>query len=402
MKIKNLDLAAERIRQAVNNGEQIVLFADSDLDGMASAVIIKETIDNLVSALPPQNKKNYPATLAFFPDRRNEGYGLNDKALSFIKAKRDSETRKTLLITLDCGITNYAEIQDAKQSGFDVIVVDHHMPVGGQLPGANIIVDPKQLGDDFPFKEYCNAGLAFKLAKEALQEKLPFLLRESLLQLTALATISDMMIEEDENQDFILEGLANLENSERPALKALIEILGPSNFTSTRDMVSKINGVLNSSLMEEHVMLVYNCLIEPNLEVAKSMVGKFIIEHENRQREIVSLTDNLKYTIGDYPPDIMIFEGSSQYNIEFLGAVASRLVNYYNKPVFLYQKYNEFSRGTVRVPKGYDAVKAMESSGSLLRTFGGHPAAAGFTVVNENIEKFKEGLLKYFNNLSLE
>jgi len=174
-----------------------------------------------------------------------------------------------LLITLDCGITNYAEIESAKQSGFDVIIIDHHIPIGGQLPKADIIVDPKQPEDNFPFKEYCNTGLTFKLSQEILGDKMSSLLKESFLQLTALATISDMMIEEDENKDFILQGLANIEKSQRPALRALVEILGPQNFNSTRDLVSKMNGILNSSLMDDHVMLVYKYLIESNLKKLK-------------------------------------------------------------------------------------------------------------------------------------
>jgi single-stranded-DNA-specific exonuclease len=398
MKIKNIDLAAERIRQAVKNGEQIIIYGDSDLDGVASAVIVKETIDNLVSRLAIEEKKKFPSVLAFFPDRKNEGYGLNEKALAFIK----TQAKSGLLITLDCGITNYNEIKDAKQYGFSVIVVDHHLPIGGKLPEADIVVDPKQPGDDFLFKEYCDAGLCFKLSEETLGDDMSSMLRETLLQLTALATISDMMIEEDENRDFIYNGLANIISSGRPALRALIDILSQETFTSIRDMVSRINGILNSSKIENHVVLIYNFLIEPNLEKAKEIAQEFIEEHENRQREIISLTDNLKYIIGERPLTPIIFEGSTEYSIEFLGAVASRLSNYYGKPVFLYQKYAEYSRGSVRAPKGMDVVKAMESCGQLLRTFGGHPPAAGFTVVNENIEQFKDCLFKYFHNLNLE
>ncbi|MFA5009147.1 MAG: DHH family phosphoesterase [Candidatus Paceibacterota bacterium] len=404
MKIKNIEEAAKRIKSAVEAGEQIIIFADSDMDGVSSAVILKETIDNLISSLSLKDKEKYPAVPAFFPDRKNEGYGLNEKALEFIKEKFNPKGKEKagLLITLDCGITNFEEIKNAREFGFEVIIIDHHTPVSGQLPEADLIVDPKQPEDNFLFKEYCNAGLVFKLAVEILKEKMSGMLREVLLELTALATIADMMIEEDENRDFIFEGLINIEKSNRPSLRALVEVLGKDSFPSKRDLVSKINGILNSSKMENHVMLVYAYLIEPDFEKAKKMAKEFIAEHENRQKEIISLTDNLKYIIGEDNLLPVIFQGSSQYNIEFLGAVASRLTNYYNKPVFLYQKYNDFSRGTVRLPKGLNAVKAMESCKNLLRTFGGHPAAAGFTVKNENLELFREALFKYFHNLNLK
>ncbi|MFA5013024.1 MAG: DHH family phosphoesterase [Candidatus Paceibacterota bacterium] len=404
MKLKNIDLAAERIRQSVERGEQVVIFGDSDLDGVASVVIVKETIDNLVSLLSNKEKEDYPPIFPCFPDRRNEGYGLNNKALAFIKSQINlTSGKKCLLITLDCGITNYDEVLDAKNSGFDVIIVDHHLPIGGRLPEADIVVDPKQPGDEFLFKEYCNAGLAFKLSQEILGDTMSPLLRESLLELTALATIADMMIEEDENRDFIFEGLATVELSSRPALKALIELLKKDEqFNSTRDLASRINGVLNSSKMENHVVLPYYYLVESDLKKAKRMARELIDEHENRQREIFSLTENIKYKLSEEPGTPIIFDGSSDWSIEFLGAVASRLSNYYDKPVFLYEKYADFSRGTVRVPKRYDAVKAMETCKDLLKTFGGHPAAAGFTVPNGNVEKFKECLLTYFNNLNLE
>ncbi|MDD5569467.1 MAG: DHH family phosphoesterase [Candidatus Pacebacteria bacterium] len=398
MNVKNMDLAAERIRQSVEKGEQVVLYGDSDLDGVSSVVIIKESIENLLSLLPDERKKDYPKILAYFPQRQSEGYGLNDKALAFIK----TQTKGGLLITLDCGITNYDEVADAKQSGFSVIIVDHHLPIGGRLPVADIVIDPKQPGDDFLFKEYANAGLAFKLAEEILKEKMSPMLRQNFLELTALATIADMMPETDENQTFIFEGLADIENSRRPAIQALRNLLRGEIFNSTRDLVSKINGLLNSSRMENHITFAYTYLTEPDIIKAKKMAKELLQEHESRQKEVYSLTENIKAVISESPGTPFIFMGSANWNIEFLGAVASRVSNFFDKPVFLYQKYDDFSRGTVRVPKGYDAVKAMETCKELLRTFGGHPPAAGFTVVNKNLEKFEACLKKYFNNLNLE
>jgi len=355
------------------------------LDGTASATILKETIDNLLG-------RNHLKTAVFFPKRKEEGYGLNDKALDVII----SQFKKGgLLITLDCGITNFEEVKKAGKNGFTVIIVDHHQPIGG-LPEADIIVDPKQQEETRVFKEYANAGITFKLAEEILKEEMPSLLRESFLELTALATISDMMIETEENKEFIIQGLATIENSERPAFKALFSFLSPDDFNSKRDWISKVNSALNSSKMDGHIMAVYSFLIESDLEKAKGMARELLEESDQKHREISVLVDEItrKSLNGS-----LIFEGSPDWNIEYLGAVASRLCNRFEKPVFLHQKYEEFSRGTVRVPKGKDAVKAMESCKELLRTFGGHPPAAGFTVENKNIEKFKKCLLDYFDGV---
>lgn len=392
MKIKNIDKAAERIKKAVESGEQIVIYGDSDLDGIASMVIIKETIDNLISLLDKKKKESFPAVFSFSPERKVEGYGLNGKALEFIKSK----VSNGLIVTLDCGVTNFKEIEDAKKSGFSVVVVDHHNTVGGIPEAAEIVVDPKQETDDYPFKEYANAGLAFKLAQEILKGNMSPMLRDSFLELTALATISDMMVEIGENEEWIKEGLEKIEYSQRPAIRAIFSILNPMDFSSKRDMVSKINSALNSSAIEGHVPKPYLFLIESDFEKAKKVAKELFEESQAKQRDVAMLVDELIERVTFKNPSV-IFEGSHLWEPEHLGAVASRLSNYFNKPVFLYRKGEEISRGTVRVPKGMNAVNAMETCKNLLVMFGGHPPAAGFTVKNENIDKFEECLKKYFN-----
>ncbi|MFA5729716.1 MAG: DHH family phosphoesterase [Candidatus Paceibacterota bacterium] len=393
LKIKNIDKAAERIRKAVLNNEQIIIYGDSDLDGISSMVIVKESIDNLISLLAKEKKESFPTVLAFSPERKTEGYGLNETALAFIKSK----VNKGLIVTLDCGITNFKEIEDAKNSGFAVVVIDHHKAIGGIPEAAEIVVDPKQPDDDYPFKEYANVGIAFKLSEELLGDKLSPMLRDSFLELTALATISDMMPEVGENEEWIKEGLEKIEYSQRPAIRAIFSILNPMDFGSKRDMVSKINSALNSASIENHIPKPYLFLIESDFDKTKIIAQELFEESQQKQREIAVMVNDLIEKISMSNNSSIIFEGSHIWEPEFLGAVASRLCNYFEKPVFLYKKGEEFSRGTVRVPKGMDAVQAMESCKELLVMFGGHPPAAGFTVKNSNIFKFEEGLKKYFN-----
>jgi len=263
------------------------------------------------------------------------------------------------------------------------------------LPEADIIVDPKQKLDESLFKEYSNAGVTFKLSEEILGKNTSSLLRESFLELTALATISDMMIEVEENKEFIIQGLSNIENSQRPALQAIMSFLNKNDFKSKRDVVAKINSVLNSARINDHVIASYLLLIESNLEKAKILAKSLIEETEIKHREINALTDLIKNEFLNSQLKI-IFAGSANWNIDYLGAAASRLCNYFEKPIFIYQKYEDISRGTVRVPKKYDAVKAMENCKELLVTFGGHAPAAGFTIKNDNINKFEQCLLEYF------
>ena len=382
MKIKNIEKLAERIKEAIKNGEQIIIYGDSDLDGISSMIILKETIDNI---------KSIPNLLAFSPDR-NEGHGLNKQALDFIKTKASSG----LIITLDCGITNFEEIKEAKNSGFSVLIVDHHKTLGKVPEDAEIVVDPKQEGDNFPFKEYANVGITFKLAEEILGDNFSPMLKKSFLELVALGTISDMMIEEDENTSFIEEGLKGIEISQRPAIRAIFSILDPMNFTSKRDMISKVNSALNSAVINDYIPKTYLFLMESDFDKAVLIAEELMEESNKKQREVSSLTEELIDKISKEDKNL-IFEGSYFWKGEYLGAIASRLCNYFDKPVFLYKKGEETSRGTVRVPKGVDAVKAMEECKEHLMMFGGHPAAAGFTIDNKNLDLFESCLKKYFD-----
>jgi single-stranded-DNA-specific exonuclease len=389
MKIKNIEKAAQRIIDAVDKNEQIMIFGDSDMDGVSSVVILEETINNLISL---RKKKNYPEIVVAFPDRDKEGYGLNPEALKYLLKHKQE---KSLLITLDCGITNFDEVKEAKKQGFEVIICDHHK-VLDKVPEADIIVAPKQKGDKTTFKDYCNAGLAFKLSKEILKDKMSLYLEDNFIELVMLATIADMMPEEEENQEWIIRGLANLQRTQRPAIQAFYEVLDGDVINSKRAFVGKIISVFNTVKMKDHKIKTYFFINSNNLEDARRSAKQLLKDAEDRQREIRALTNNLKEYLKENPSSI-IFEGSKDYRADYLGAVASRLVSYFGKPVFLYAKKEDISRGTVRVPKGIDAVKAMDSCKNLLLMYGGHPPAAGFTVQNENIEDFKKCLIKYFN-----
>ena len=176
-KIKNLQKAASRILKAVRNKEKFIIYGDADLDGVASVIILKESIRNLGGDI----------VAIYFPDRETEGYGITEKGLDFLK-----EFSPALFITLDLGIGNFEEVKLAKKLGFEVIIIDHHQVIG-KIPQAAVVVDPKRKDDSYPFKGLATAGIAFKLSEVLLKEKLTKKLRENLLELVALATIADIM-----------------------------------------------------------------------------------------------------------------------------------------------------------------------------------------------------------------
>ena len=197
-------------KKAVGNKERIILYGDSDLDGISSVVILEEAIKNLGGQID----------CAFFPDRERDGYGLNLKALDVLKDKAPA-----ILITLDLGIGNLKEVDVANQMGFEVIIIDHHEPLAG-VPKAYVIVDPKQEDDPYPFKGLANVGVTYNLCMELLGNDVSESLKNSFLELTALGTIADMVPQVEQNQEIIEQGLRSLRHTFRPALRAFLDILG--------------------------------------------------------------------------------------------------------------------------------------------------------------------------------
>ncbi len=399
MEIKNLQKAADRILKAIKNKEKIILYADSDLDGVSSAIIMEESLLALGAKV----------FAVYFPDREKEGYGINEPALLFLKNKlARTGLAKALFITLDCGIGNFKEIKMAKKMGFEVMIVDHHK-ILDKLPDAEIIVDPKQKTDKYPFKEFANVGIAYKLSQLLLNQyyektSRSIELQQSFLELTALGTISDMMLVEEDNKEFIEKGLKDIKNTSRLGIKVLWEFKEITQDEKTKkqrafqDMIQKIISVLNSGEgTNGHSNEMYLLLRCENKKNAKKLARKLIEKREQKQRRIKQIHEEIEQKISDNPEELFIFEGSSFWPLILLGPVASRVCAKYKKPVFLFRKGEEESPGAVRTPSGIDSVKAMESCKNLLKTYGGHAPASGFRIKNENLEKFKSCLLEYFS-----
>ncbi|MBM3250990.1 MAG: hypothetical protein FJZ07_02035 [Candidatus Nealsonbacteria bacterium] len=377
--IKNLKKAAQRILRAVKKKERIVIYGDSDLDGVTSVIILDECIKNLGGKISE----------IYFPDREEDGYGINEKALFYLKKHSPA-----LFITLDCGIGNLKEIKTAKKLGFEVLIIDHH-EVLDKIPEADIIVDPKQKGDKYPFKQFATVGLVFKLSEILFKNKMSEYLRRNFLELVAMATIADMMPRVDENERMIIEGLDYLDSSWRPGIQALFGLEDLKSL-SLLQRVNKVNSVLNIRDIEDNLPAAFRLLTTSDKkgagELAKLLLEKGF-EKKQRIKEIILEVEEKVFSWEEEP---IVFEGSSDWELVFLGVAASVLIKKYQKPVFLYKKSKDESQGSIRAPAGFNAVEAMKTCSDLLITYGGHPQAAGFRVKNENLDKFKERLFKYF------
>jgi len=309
MEIKNLKKTANRILKAIKSKERIILFGDSDLDGASSVIVLKETIENLGGGVEAVS----------FPDRE-DGYGINIKSLNNLK-----KYAPALFISMDCGISNFKEIEEANKLGFEVIVIDHH-EILGKLPAASIIVDPKQEGDDYPFKVFANIGIIFRLAKVLLKDKMSENLKRNFLELVAMATIADMMPLIDENKKMVEEGLGYLETSWRPGIQALFD-LENFEFLPLFERVCKLNSLLNIRDFKNNLPVPYRLLICSDIKEAKEFTNELVRKNVKKRAIIGGIIEEVRSRIAENPFSSIVFEGDPDWDLILLGIV----FKYYSK-----------------------------------------------------------------------
>lgn len=380
MEIKNLKKAADRIKKAIKEKEKIVLFSDADLDGTTSLIILEETIKNLgggISAL-------------YFPDRGKEGSGLNEEALKFLK-----KYSPALIILLDSGIGNFKEIEKAKELGFKVIIIDHH-EILGKLPVAEIVVDPKQKGEKYPFKSLAACGLSFKLAELLLEGRISKNIKESFLELVALGTIADKMPQIEDNKVFIEAGLDHLSFTFRPGLKVFFKFFEKEAY-SFSEIVQKIISTLQITDNKNHLTEGYLLLSESDEKKAEKLLESLLKKSSQRQKAIKELISQIeeKIVLSDSP---IIFKGGEDIPSNLTGALAGRIYSKFKKPTFIFTIKKNLIRGSVRNPQEVNSVEALSYCSSLLETYGGHAQASGFSVKKKNLEKFETCLEEYFKS----
>ena len=381
-KIKNITEVAERIKKAVQNKERIIVYADSDADGICSAVIMEEAIKNLGGTV----------FMTVFPDRENDGYGVNVRALEFLKDKAPA-----LFITLDLGIGNVKEVALANNLGFEVIIVDHH-EILDKVPPAKIVIDPKQPGDESDYQYLANVGVTFKLAEEMLEPNFSENVKNSFYELAALATISDMMPQIKDNKIFIEHGLRSLKNTFRPGLRAFLDIIGEGEIAAGGflQIISALNAAESIDFKNES----YELLTSSSREICRELAEKLVAKVKLKQHKIKEISEEVERRLAQKNGGVVIFEGDPAWKMILAGPVASIIAQRYEKPTFIYKKMDTESCGSVRsIKEGENSVEAMKTCADILITFGGHPKASGFRIKNENLEQFKSRLNEYFLSL---
>ena len=384
MKLKNSEQFIDKIISTVHQKKRIILLGDSDLDGAGAVVILREAL-SLLS--PFYRKKN--SVVVYFPDREKEGYGLNAKALSYL-----SKFSPALLILLDCGIGNAKEVEEAKEIGFDVMIIDHH-EILPTIPKC-LIIDPKQKGGKKELQVLCTAGITYKLVTDLLNKAMIPYNASQFLEVAALSTLADKVPLKGESRRIVHQGVMALDYTQRPGLRALINSTGFLN-KDFKEIEDKLLRALNSSQIVRHINEDYLLFEAQSSNKIQALVKKLIKQGQAKREEADKALEEIILRLKKEKPDNIIFEGGKKWSLITLGRVASQLVSLYKKPVFLFKIRDKESVASVRLPSGLDGVKALEHCGQLLITYGGHAPACGFRVKNSNLPKLKECLNKYFN-----
>jgi single-stranded-DNA-specific exonuclease len=373
-----IDVAVERLLRAAHAGEAVAVFADFDVDGVTSAAQLHQVLRS-VGARP----------VTYIPDRFTEGYGLNIPAIDGLR-----RGGATLLVTADCGTSSIVEVAHARASGMDVIVLDHHT-VPPELPDANALVNPKLPGSRAGgLAELATAGLAFHLAA-ALHDASGVAFDEAAyLDAAALGTICDMAPLLDENRRIIQTGLPALARTSRPGLRALMERsrVDPST-VSADDIGYRLGPRLNAAGRIAHADLALQLLTTADADEGRRLAERLDTlnrERQERTTQAVALASRL--VEADEPPPL-IMVGHPDFSSGIVGLIASKLVTVYGRPAVVYEKGDEVSRASCRSINEFHITDALRERPDLFVRYGGHRAAAGFSVETARLDEVREHLV---------
>jgi len=375
--MKDMNIAVDRLSTAIKRNEKILVYGDYDVDGTTAVALVYSFL-----------REQYSNVEYYIPDRYKEGYGVSFQGIDFAV-----QNNCRVIITLDCGIKAVEKIKYAKGKGLDVIVCDHHYP-GDEIPGALAVLDPKQPGCNYPYKELSGCGVGFKLIHAYSKiQGIPFNSISQYLDLVAVSIASDIVPITGENRVLAYFGLKQLNDSPQTGLKEIIKEAEVSRALTIEDVVFKIGPRINAAGRMETGGRAVELLISSDTKLATGM-SKEINNYNNERRTVDRvITTEAMRMISDDPRAVnakttVLFNPSWKKGV--IGIVASRLIETYYRPTVILTESNGFATGSARSVQGYDLYQAIEACSDLLESFGGHMFAAGLTLKKENIKAFTE------------
>lgn len=372
--MKDMDKAVDRVQKAIENGENILIYGDYDVDGTTSVALMSSYL-----------KTYYPNVSTYIPDRYDEGYGVSYKGIDFA-----FDNNFTLIIALDCGIKAIDKVAYASEKGIDFIICDHHRP-GDEIPQAVAVLDPKREDCEYPFKELCGCGVGFKLI-QALSEKRGVGLDDILLYLDLVATAigADIVPVTGENRILAYYGLKVINSNPRTGFKAILKEVKKETLTIT-DVVFIIAPRINAAGRMKHGNHAVTLLTEENQEDAEKYAAEIEAFNSDRREADKKITEEaLQQIIENDEEDrntTVVYHESWHKGV--IGIVASRLTETYYRPTLVFTKSGEKLAASARSVKGFDVYNALESCAEHIEQFGGHKYAAGLTLMEEDFENFK-------------
>ena len=367
----DMQKAVDRINEAIENEEKILVYGDYDADGITSTVLLVETLISMGANVS-----------SYIPNRFEEGYGPNKEAFTKI-----IDSGITLIITVDNGIAGVEEVDLANELGCDVIVTDHHK-IQDTIPNAYAIIHPEHPEGNYPFKKLAGVGVAFKLA-HALLEIFP----DFLLDLVAIGTIADMVSITDENRIFVKQGLELINEDPRIGLKMLLELSGIDTKIDEQTVGFYIAPKLNSIGRMDSAKLGLTFLMAEDPVTARALaeqIEQYNIERKQVTEDIVQDVINKIESSDKKQKNVIMVSG--EYHEGVLGIVASNIVEKYQKPVFIMNEKDGILKGSARSIFDFNIYVAMNKISDLFVAFGGHTLAAGFSFEESNFEKIEKFL----------
>ena len=378
--LKGMREAVDRIFRAIDSGEKILIWGDYDVDGTTGTVLLRKTL------------KILGAETAFHvPNRFTEGYGINIPALE--QAKKDG---CKVVISVDCGIRSFEPIAWAKENGLDFIVTDHHIsdPERGN-PDAYAVINPNQPECEYPDKHLAGVGVAFKLAHALLREKKKDHLVPAFLKITAIGTVADIMQLTGENRAIVALGLRDLPNTRNYGLKALMEVADCTSDMTSYHIGFRIAPRINAAGrmdVAKHVVELFEC---EDFGEARRLAG--VLDSRNRERQQVQqqITELALMEATEGPGRKFVVVAGDGWHRGVIGLAASRIAERLHRPTIVLSLEDGYGHGSARSIANYHLLNALESCPELFEQFGGHAAAAGMKVKQENIDALREALNLY-------
>ncbi|MBR7013492.1 MAG: single-stranded-DNA-specific exonuclease RecJ [Prevotella sp.] len=381
--MKDMDIAVDRLNDAMGRKERILVYGDYDVDGCTAVALVYKFLQQFYSNI------DY-----YIPDRYDEGYGVSNKGIEYAR-----ETGVKLIIILDCGIKAVKQIAYAKTLGIDFIICDHHVP-DEEMPPAVAILNPKRPDDTFPFKDLCGCGVGFKFMQAfAKNNGIPFSRLIPLLDFCAVSIAADLVSVTEENRILAFHGLKQLNINPSIGLKAIIGICGLNGRElSMSDIIFKIGPRINASGRMESGKESVDLLIERDFAVALNK-AKHLNEYNDLRRDIdKQMTEEANQIVAklesqQHHSSVVLYDENWKKGV--VGIVASRLTEIYFRPTVVLTREDDLATGSARSIAGFDIYSAIKECQDLLLNFGGHTYAVGLTLKWDKIREFRDRFQKY-------